>query len=91
MLALRTTADLKIRGAVGVDIRRKKEFIGVVPDGDAVRKLHDGKPVVEDFEGGFLPFPFHDMAHYEHRLPFSFRPEIAQGMLRGGCAGELSA
>lgn len=91
MLALRTTTDFKIRRAVRVDIRREKEFIGVVSDGDTVGEFHDGKAVVEDFEGGFLSLPLHDMTHHEYRLPFPLGAKITQGMLGGGGAGELSA
>ena len=77
LLALSTGTDLEIRGPVRIDVGRKQQFIRIVSNRDAVGKLDHGKTVVEDFEGGFLPFALDQVAHDENRLTFPLRPKIA--------------
>ncbi len=83
MLALGAGTDFKIGGSVRIDVCRKEQFVGIVPDGHSVGKFHDGKPIVEDLERGFLSLALEHVANHEHRLTLSLRAEIAQGVLRG--------
>jgi hypothetical protein len=60
--------DFEIGGSIRIDVRREKQFVGVIPDGHTVAKFHHGQTVIEDLEGGFLSLPFEYMTHHEHRL-----------------------
>ena len=83
--------DFEIGGSIRIDVRREKQFVGVIPDGHTVAKFHHGKAIVEDLEGGFLSLAFEHVAHDKHRLSLSLRAKIAQRMLRGAGTSEVAA
>jgi len=91
LLTLSARTDLKVRGAIRIDIGGKEEFVGVVSNRHPVDELHHGQTVIEDLEGRFLSFPLEYMTHNEHSLALPLGAKIAQRMLRRGCAGELTA
>jgi hypothetical protein len=77
--------DFIIGDALVIDFGREQEFDGIVAQRDAIAELDEGNPVVEDFEGRFLPFAIQQMAEDHNRLAFAFDAEILQTVLRLCC------
>ena len=73
--------DFKIGDPLVVDLGREQEFDRVVAQQSTVAELDKGDPVVEDFEGCFLPFAIQQMAKHHDRLAFALDAEIFQRML----------
>lgn len=77
MLTFSARTDLKVRGAIRIDIGGKEEFVGVIPNRHPVDEFHDCQTVIENLEGSFLSFPLEDMTHHEHRLALPLRAKVA--------------
>lgn len=90
LFALLTCADFEVGGAIRVDLCGEQQFEGIVAEGHTVGEFYDGQAVVKYFERGFLSLSCKDMADHEDRLSFSLSTKVAQGVLRGGHAGELA-
>jgi hypothetical protein len=68
--------NLKVSDAFVIDFRRQQQFERIVSHEDAIGKLDDGKPDIEQFKNGFLPFSLEHVADHEDGLAFSLRPQI---------------